>query len=327
MAAFRQRNNKWQARILRDGHPPEVKTFAARLEAEQWARSVESAMDKGQFASVTEAQRTTLEDLLLRYVLEVTPTMKSVNEDTIRLTAMARKPIAKWSLMNLNSTRVAAFRDLRLKEVSPGTVIRELAYISAIINHARREWGINTPNPVTLVKKPPSSQGRSRILSPSERVLLLDALEPTGRRSIWMKPIVMLALETAMRRGELLALRWEHINFERQTALLLTTKNGEARTVPLSKAALKVMQQLPRCITGVVFPIQPLTLHAAFKRAVARSGLPNLRFHDLRHTAITAIADKLPNIIELSAVSGHKSLAMLKRYYHPDATALALKLG
>ncbi len=128
MASFRQRNNKWQARISRDGHPEQVKTFEAKADAERWARSVESDMDKGHFVSVSEAQRTTLADLIQRYLREVTPSMKSAFEDAIRLKALIRRPISKWSMANLSATRVAAFRDERLTEVSAGTVIRELAY-------------------------------------------------------------------------------------------------------------------------------------------------------------------------------------------------------
>lgn len=327
MASFRQRNNKWQARVSRNGYPDQVKTFDAKSDAERWARSVESEMDKGQFIDTQEAQRTTLRDLILRYVQEVTPTMKSVNEDTIRLKAIARKPIANWSLANLSATRIATYRDERLKEVSNGTVIRELAYLSSIINHARREWGINTPNPVQYVRKPASPAGRTRKLSVNERARLLAALEPTGRRNIWTTPVVVLALETAMRRSELLGLRWENIDLARQTALLPDTKNGTPRTVPLSTVAVDVLKSLPRNISGEVFPIKYFTLDTAFKRGVKRAGLTDFHFHDLRHTAITAMAEKLPNLIELSAVTGHKSLSMLKRYYHPSAEDLAHKLG
>jgi integrase len=130
-----------------------------------------------------------------------------------------------------------------------------------------------------------------------------------------------------MRRGELLGLRWENIDLARQTALLPDTKNGTPRTVPLSTAAVELLKSLPRNISGEVFPIKYFTLDAAFKRAVKRAGLKDFHFHDLRHTAITAMAVKLPNLIELSAVTGHKSLAMLKRYYHPDVEMLARKLG
>lgn len=97
--------------------------------------------------------------------------------------------------------------------------------------------------------------------------------------------------------------------------------------MPLSTVAVKVLAELPRHITGVVFPVKYFTLDAAFKRGVRRSGLDGVRFHDLRHTAITRMAEKLPNVIELAAVSGHKSLMVLKRYYRPAATELAQKLG
>jgi integrase len=327
MASFRQRSNKWQARVTRDGYPDQVKTFEARIDAERWARSVEAAMDKGQFIDTQEAQRTTLRELILRYVQEVTPTTKSLTEDTERLNALARRPIADWSLTNLSAARIAAYRDLRLKEVSNGTVIRELAYLSSIINHARREWGINIQNPTQHVRKPATPAGRTRKLSKDETNKLFQALEPTGRQNIWVLPVVRLALETAMRRSEILGLRWENIDLIRQTAFLPDTKNGTSRTVPLSAAAIEVLRSLPRNIAGIVFPIHYFTLSAAFKRAVKRSGLIDFHFHDLRHTAITAMAQKLPNLIELSAVTGHKSLTMLKRYYHPSIEDLARKLG
>ena len=327
MASFRQRSNKWQARVSRDGYPDQVKTFEARVDAERWARSVEAEMDKGQFVNTQEAQRTTLRELILRYVREVTPTMKSEKEDTIRLHAMARKPIANWSLANLSAAKIAAYRDQRLKEVSEGTVIRELAYLSSIINHGRREWGIHIQNPVQHVRKPKSPTGRTRKLSSDEKIKLLQALEPHGRQNIWTKPAVQLALETAMRRSELLNLRWENIDLARQNALLPDTKNGTPRTVPLSNSAVQILRSLTRNISGVVLPVKYFTLDAAFKRAVKRAGLVDFHFHDLRHTAITAMAEKLPNLIELSAVTGHKSLSMLKRYYHPNVEDLARKLG
>lgn len=266
-------------------------------------------------------------DVIARYLVEVTPTMKGAGDDTIRLKAMMRKPIAQWSMANLSASRIAAFRDERLKDVSAGTVIRELAYLSAIINHARREWGINVPNPVQMVRKPQSPQARMRVLSDEEVSKLLQALEPIGRRSHWTRPVVQLAVTTAMRRGELLSLRWEHIDLNGRTAFLPDTKNGDSRTVPLSSAAVKVLAELPRHISGVVFPVKAFTLDAAFKRGLLRAGLRDVRFHDLRRTAITRMAEKLPNVIELAAVSGHKSLMVLKRYYRPTASELARKLG
>lgn len=327
MASFRQRNGKWQARVIRDGYPDQTKTFELKVDAEKWARAIESEIDKGQFINISEAQRTTLGDLIERYLVEVTPFMKGATEDTIRLKAIMRRPIARWSMVNISAARIAAYRDERLNEVSSGTVIRELAYLSAIINHARKEWGINVLNPVLMVRKPPAPQARTRVLTDEEISQLLYALEPTGRRSHWTKPAVQLALSTAMRRGELLSLRWEHVDLQARTAFLSDTKNGDSRTVPLSSVALQVLSALPRHISGVVLPVKAFTLDAAFKRAVRRTALDDIRFHDLRRTAITRMAEKLPNVIELAAVSGHKSLMVLKRYYQPKAEALALKLG
>jgi integrase len=327
MASFRQRSGKWQARVIRDGYPDQTKTFESKADAEKWARLLESGIDKGQFVNINEAQRNTLGDLIARYLAEVTPTMKGSTEDAIRLRAIKSRPIAKWSMANLTAARIAAFRDERLKEVSAGTVIRELAYLSAIINHARREWGINVPNPVQMVRKPQTPQSRARVITDEEVARLLQALEPVGRKNHWTKPAVQLALATAMRRGELLSLRWEHVDLQARTAFLPDTKNGESRTVPLSSTAVQVLAGLPRHISGVVLPVRAFTLDAAFKRGLRHAGLNDLRFHDLRRTAITRMAEKLPNVIELAAVSGHKSLMVLKRYYRPSAEELAQKLG
>ncbi len=130
-----------------------------------------------------------------------------------------------------------------------------------------------------------------------------------------------------MRRGEILGLRWSDISFDRHTAYIPLTKNGTSRTVPLSSEALTILRELPRSLDGRVFPINGPNLSVIFDKARRIAKIDDFHFHDLRHMAITRIAEKLPNLIELSAVSGHKSLAMLKRYYHPNPMQLAEKLG
>ena len=327
MASFSYRGNRWQVRVRRKGHPTETRSFSARQDAEKWARALEADMDRGVYAPVGEAQRITLGDLIKRYLIEVTPTLKGAKEDTIRLRAMMRHPMCNLALTAVTPTKIAKFRDERLQKVSSGTVIRELAYVSAIINHARREWSINIENPVSRVRKPSSPAGRDRVLTSVEEVRLFEALRPTGRRSPWLLPLVVLALETAMRRSELLGLRWQDVNLGKRTASLHDTKNGEGRVVPLSSKAVEILQALPRSICGRVIPLTSFAASAAFDRATERADIKGLRFHDLRHTAITRMAAKLPNVIELAAVSGHKSLRMLQRYYHPRAEDLAQKLG
>lgn len=327
MASIRQRGDTWQARVSRRGFKTEVRSFAARQDALRWARALEAEIDRGSYVSTSLAQRTTLKDLIERYVREVLPSMKGARDDRIRLNAIMKRGISQLSMVGLTPQQVARYRDERLLEVAPGTVIRELAYLSSIINHSRREWGIHVANPVASIRRPSTPPGRVRTLSVAEEGALLQALQPLGRRSLWMRPLVIIALETAMRRGELLALRWDHVNLEVRTALLPDTKNGERRTVPLSSAAIEVLRLLPRAITGTVFPMSRYAVAAAFSHAVDRAGIRDFHFHDLRHTAITRMANKLPNVVELAAVTGHKNLRMLQRYYHPDAANLAVKLG
>jgi integrase len=328
MATFRNRHGKWQARVQRKGQQPVSKSFQSKEDAHKWARQVEAEIDKGSYTNIALAERTLFKEVIERYVQEVTLNTRSMKEDTYRLRALARHPIARLRMTALTPIKVAEYRDERLKLVSNGAVIRELSYFSSIINHARREWGITMVNPVPLVKKPPAPQGRSRILTEEELGRLYAALTPKIKSSNhWILPLTKFAFESAMRRGEILGLRWEHVDLSKRTVFIPLTKNGESRLVPLSTAAVGILQGLPRNLNGQVFPVNGATLSAAIEKARTKAGLMDFHFHDLRHMAITKLAEKLPNLIELSAVSGHKSLAMLKRYYHPNPVQLAEKLG
>ena len=327
MATLRKRSNgHWQARV-RKANQSITKTFINKVDAERWAKQVEVEIQKGSYNNLVLAERTTFAEIIERYIAEVLPTMRGGKADYIRLKALARRPIAKLNMVALTPQKIAQHRDERLKEIAPATVIRELSYFSSIITYARKEWGINIINPVSLVARPKNPQGRSRILDAAEINALFEALRPIGRRSIWMLPLVRLALETAMRRSELLGLRWEHVDLGQRTIFLQLTKNGTSRTVPLSTHAIQILTKMPRNLDGRVFPVTHEVVSQAFSRARKQAGVKDVRFHDLRHMAITKLAEKLPNLIELSAVSGHKSLAMLKRYYHPSAEQLAEKLG
>jgi len=148
MASFRYRSDRRQARVRRNGYPDETKSFKTRLEAEKWARSVETDMDRGQFASIDEAQRSTLGDLIKRYLSEVTPQMRGgIGRHNPALSHHAQT----YCMLEHGEPECSpnwGCSDVRFKEVSSGTFIRELAYLSAVINHARREWGINVLNPV-----------------------------------------------------------------------------------------------------------------------------------------------------------------------------------
>jgi len=331
MASIRQRGTKWQARVLRQGFPAETATFTTRAEAEAWAFSVEAEFRQGSYKDRSSLD-TLVSAILLQYEQEVclspTTPRKSGHDDAIRIRAVARSKLGQYSLANLTPIVLAEWRDTRLKTVSAGTVVRDLACLSAIFNHARREWGYPFDNPVQGIRKPTTPQGRTRTLTLKEEEALLAAAAPVGRRSPWLQPIITLALETGMRKGELLSLQWENINLSKRTATLPATKNGTCRVVPLSSKAVACLEAITgKSVNGSVFHISRCALHLRWKAACVRAGVEGLHFHDLRHTAITRMSDKLSNVIELSAVTGHKSVQMLKRYYHPSAEALALKLG
>jgi integrase len=233
---------------------------------------------------------------------------------------------------------MAEWRDKRLKKVSGSTTNRDLNLISHVINVARKEWGIHIENPISMIRRPPENRARNRRLGAGEEEKLLAELELSARsdkgtfeeggsRNPWIRPLVILALETAMRRSELLALRWQDVFLPDRYVRLHDSKNGDSRDVPLSTRAHSILEGLPRHISGRVFPVTSDAVKKAFTRAVVRAGLGDFHFHDLRHEATSRIAEKLDNVLELSAVTGHKTLTMLQRYYHPRAKDLARKLG
>jgi integrase len=327
MATIKKRGNRWQVRVRKAGYPSETKSFSTRSEALQWSQIVESEMARGIYISTAIAERTTFKEVLERYIEEVSPTKRGGKDEAIRLKACARNKLFQRPLLALNPKIMGQFRDERLKACAPSTVLRELGMLSSVLNHCIKEWRYPISNPISLIRKPVMPKGRDRVLSREEEIGLLGAFEPTGRRNIYMQPLIICALETAMRRGELLGLKWPDLDLLRRVAYLPITKNGDDREVPLSSRAVETLSNLPRSIDGRVFPINAAAMEAAFHRGRVRAGLEGIHFHDLRHTATTRLAEKLTNILELSAVTGHKDLRMLKRYYHPKAEDLALKIG
>lgn len=326
MASIRKRGTVYQARVSRKGFPQEVKTFESKAEAERWARSIEAAMDDHSYRRSRPAEGLLLSALIRRYREAVTPLKRGARDEAIRLRKLERDRLASYSVVHVTPSVVAEYRDRRLQTCCAATVVRDLAVLSSIFTHARREWQIGTSNPVSDVRKPSTGPGRDRVLEPQEEARMFLHAQPKGRRNPLLEPLLRIALETAMRKGELLGLRWADVDLERAVAKLQITKNGSARWVPLSHAAVHTLSTMERCESGLVFPVQTAALDRMFKRLCQRADLRDLRFHDLRHTATTRLAERLPNVIELAAVTGHQSLQMLKRYYHPRAEDLALKL-
>ncbi len=308
MASFRKRGlHQWQAQIRKQGYPLQSKTFETRAAAARWARAIECEMDRGLFVSRVEAESITLGELLERYVEEVTPLKKGAAPEAARIRALIKHPLANRFLAGLRGVDLARYRDARLKKVSPGTVKRELVILSHLFEVARKEWGIHVHNPVRDIKLPPNPKARDRRLQPGynggedEESQLLRAC--ANARNPFLLPVVRLAIETAMRQGELVRIRWEHVDLNRRTVYLPDTKNGDARTAPLSTTAIRVLRTLPRGLHGQVFPgLTSEAIKRAFMRAVRRAGIKDLRFHDTRHEATTRFFERGLNIMEVASV-------------------------
>lgn len=327
MATFRKRDSgSWQARIQRVGYPDLTKSFRTKTEAKVWARQIEAEIDRGNYSAPApvENDRTTLGELIDRYQVEVSPTKKCHLSELRRLKQL-KGALGGLVLLDIQSQHIAAYRDSRLKEgKAPGTVIRELNNLSHIFSIIIKEWNYPlTVNPVQLIRKPSALRGRDRRLKPGELDLLLANLQDTQE----VKQIVQLAVETGMRRSELLGMTWENIDTAKRVVLLPDTKNGDSREVPLSSRALEVLNSVGVKTEGPVFTTKPDSVSQAFSRACKRANLKDLRFHDLRHEATSRLFEKGLNTMEVSAITGHKTLSMLKRYTHLKASDLALRLG
>lgn len=327
MGTIRKRGDyQYQAQVRRSGYPGQSKTFLSRKDAEKWVRSIEREMDTGAFVSRGEAERTTIADIAKRYREEIISKMRGFRQEESRLNAVESE-FGEYNLSAVTPALIAKWRDkLTARNLAPQTVLHYLAVAGRLYKAASRDFGIPLPlgNPVASVRMPRVANARERRLTVKEQENLLAEIDKS--RSRYLKPVVLLALETAMRRGELLGLRWENIDLKKQVAHLPLTKNGESRNVPLSLMAVKVLKGQPRAISGRVFPTSMTAVTEGFQRAAQRAELDDIRFHDLRHEATSRLAEKLA-MHELAKVTGHKSPRMLMRYYHPRPEDLAKKLG
>lgn len=333
MATIRERKSGWwQAIIRRKGHPDQSKTFEYKKDAEDWAKVKESEMARGVFADSSEAERTTLSDLVKRFKAEFAPFHYKKREDEKESWKFQIQhldnALGKYSVSAIDQKLVAKYRDDRLKLVSESTCRKEIYMLSKVLGFAETECGIVLPrgNPVSKIRKPSDGKARDRRLSTAEWKKLEE--ECRASRNVYLWPAVELSLETAMRQGELLGLKWEDVDQKRKFLMLHETKNGDARAVPLSPRALAVLKSLPRAISGAVIPVQRMTLFHVFKAAVARAEISDCTWHDLRHEGISRLAERGDfNVIEIAAVSGHRTLQMLKRYTHLQAENLAKKMA
>jgi len=321
---------RYRVQVRLRGHPPVSASFERRTDARKWAQQTESAIQEGRYFPTQEAKRRTLADLVDRQ-LEAIKSKRPHDYDRQRLLlGWWEKTLGDYTLDQCTPALIAENRDRLLRENigtketprhrSPATANRFLSALSKAFSDAVREWHWLHENPLRRVAKEQESPGRVRYLSDEEREALLAACKKSDLPELFL--IVMLALTTGMRRGELLGIRWPDVDLERRQIVLNKTKNHDRRSVPIVDEVAELLREhgrVRRLDNDMVFPSRgkkPVWFDPAWYAALKTAGIKDFHFHDLRHTAASYLAMSGATTPEIAAVLGHRTLQMVKRYAH-----------
>lgn len=338
MATIEERlTNKGEKRyrviIRMKGHQPERATFRRKADAKKWAQDTESAIRDGRHFKTREAKRRTVGELIDRYIDEVLPRKGGSSFQQAKEKQKLiwwKENIGVFTLADGTPAIIAEARDALASEMigrernrhrSNATVNRYLAILSHAFSVAVKEWGWIDSSPVRKVSRLKEPRGRVRFLTNDEKDRLLKACKESRQPLLY--PLVVLALSTGARQGELLSLEWGHVDLSAKVIRLENTKNGERRALPLASHALELMTELSkvrRIDTNLVFSHddgkRPIEIRSVWKKAVATAKMNDFRFHDLRHTAASYLAMNGATLAEIAEILGHKTLQMVKRYSH-----------
>jgi len=337
---------RYDVQVKRKGGKRKTKTFKTLDTAKRWARETEAAIDKGAWVDTDLADRTSIHQVVTWYVDEVSPTLKAGNRDSSPAARLIER-LGAFSVGTLEPRHLATYRDERLKDkvkpksvskaaranrpnVGARSVVAELGLLQRAMKHAAQEKGIPLPRglPTMLVKKPRLNDGRDRRLSKAEyELLLLEA----AKGSHFLASLIVIAVETAMRKSEILRLKWGQINLEKRfiEIALGKSKNGQPRRAALSSRALQALNSLPReqDSTGVFEDFSTDVLERQWRKARSKAGLEDVHFHDLRHEGVSRLFERGLNMIEVASISGHKTMQQLKRYAHLSPNSISDRLG
>lgn len=319
----------YRVKVRLKGHPVQSATFERLTDAKKWAQATEAAIRENRHFKTTEAKRHTLAELIDRYIRDVLPTKKRPRDQAQQL-RWWKAEIGSYTLADVTPSLLAECRDKLAREItvrhtqrSPASVVRYMAALSHAFTIAVKEWGWLEDSPMRKVTKPRESRGRVRFLSDDERVRLLKACKESSNPYLY--PVVVLALSTGMRNGEIMRLTWGNVDMNRGRAILHETKNGERRAVAITGHALELLKELGKVRhneSNLLFPAKesrlqkPMDLRTPWEVALKKAGIDDFRFHDLRHSAASYLAMNGASLAEIAEVLGHKTLQMVKRYAH-----------
>lgn len=321
----------YRVKVRLKGFPVQSATFDRKTDASKWAASVESAIHENRHFKTSEAKRHTLAELLDRYAIEVLPTKPKTAPFQLRQLNWWKAEIGRYALSDITPALIAQYRDKLATGITvrgtlrnPATVNRYLAVLSHAFTIAVKEWQWMDDTPMRKVTKGNESRGRVRFLSDDERVRLLKVCKESSNSYLY--PVVVLALSTGMRSGEIMGLTWDVVDLNLGYAILHETKNGERRRVAITGHALDQLKQLAdvrRSDCNLLFPSntatngkarKPIDLRKPWMTALQQAEIADFHFHDLRHSAASYLAMNGASLAEIAEVLGHKTLQMVKRY-------------
>lgn len=324
MASVFKYRDGWRAQIRRKGHQPIHKDFPLKTQATRWAADQELRLEKGVAAPTKHTE--TVREIFEKYRDEVSPTKGAADTEVDNINRFLRQiKFADKKIQGVSDDDIDEWKKERLKTVTGSTVNRELNTISAIFTYVIDDLKIKLAHPVKGVKRPKNNRPRKRRVPKDEVEKLWKAFGTEIKLKKDYAPYMFeLARETAMRLGEVAKLRWENVNLEKGWALLKKTKNGESRHAVLTPRAKELLRALPRK-GEQVFPVSSKHATAVLREKARELGIEDLHFHDTRHEGTTQLSKKL-HVLELAAVTGHKTLKMLQTYYNPTPEELAEKV-
>lgn len=325
MAFITKRGKKWRVHVRQDGISASA-TFDTKAEAKAWADDQENF-------GPSDNEPKNFREVLVEYRDRVTVKKPSAHNETIIINKLLQAAWVDIPLTKLSARHLTDYRDQRLEEVKPSTLKRQFDILHHAVSIAQSEW--NWRVPVALIKRikvkvpPPTAVRR---VTQDELQQFFDACR-SYTRNMMIAPVVRFALETALRKQELVDLQWEWVNLERGIIHANKTKTGYVRRIPMSPVARELLELLAQRATvttsgkptGSVFGMSAQAITLSFTRIKKRAGT-EFRFHDLRHEAISRFFEMEMSPIEVASISGHRTLKQLMRYSHADTERLIAKM-
>ena len=322
MASIQKRGDKWRVFICKDGKRAS-KTFDTKSSAKHWANKTELELESGENKPVINYF---VFEAFEKYANECSVKKKGQKWEVNRLKALARLDFAQLLLRELKPAHLAIFRDMRLNQVQASTVNRELNLISAVFSVAIQEWHWLEVNPCKGVKRPKNPKPRDRRISEDEiekicKALGFDESEGINNKSQLVAAFFLLAIETAMRLGELCAVTCEDVFLQQRFLIIRDSKNSDTRQVPLSKRATELIEIVLN--SGLCIGSGSAT--SLFKKGIKKTDIEGLTFHDTRHESLTRLSKKI-DVLDLARMVGHRDLKSLMIYYNATASEIAKRL-